>query len=93
MPTSAMIEGISCTIEKLPDGRIRVRHASAAFNPMHGADTGGLVEYFVHACQRNQFHLLNSHLPEGEQAQPESATADKPPWWSLSEGERGGMKE
>ncbi len=48
--------------------------------------------YEVHPCQRNQFDLLNLKLPAEERA-TEEFHPDKRPWWSLTAGERAGLRE
>ena len=88
MPTTTDIDGIRCTLEKLPDGTIRVSHESAAINPMHGPGTGGAVWYIVHPFQRNEFELLNNLLPLAERAVP-TPTLENRPWWSYVPGKKG----
>ena len=88
MPITTEIEGVACTLEKLPDGRIRVMHASWPVNPMHGPGTDGDVMYLVHPAQTQQYQHLNSLLPPGERATSKEAIENRP-WWSYA----GGPKE
>ena len=93
MSMTVTIDGVPCEVARMDDGRIRVRHESVAINAMHGTATGGVVEYFVHPCQQSQFEAINSLLPADQQLSPEAAAANPKPWWSLSAGERGGLRE
>ena len=93
MLVNAEVDGIKCTVEKLPDGTIRVQHASGQFNPMQGPGTGGMVMYIVHPVQRNQYERLNALLPHTEQGFQTGAQPDHRPWWSLPAGERANLRE
>ena len=78
---TAEIDGIPCTLEKLPDGSIRVVHESSPANVMHGAATDGEVSYIVHPAQRHQYEHLSSLLPPDHRAIPREGLENHP-WWS-----------
>jgi hypothetical protein len=88
MPITTTIDGVPCTLEKLPDGAIRVSHESHPVNPMHGPGTGGEVWYLVHPVQRNQYEHLNSLLPPDERGRP-ARSGEERPWWSYVPGKKG----
>jgi hypothetical protein len=88
MSISTTIDGICCTLEKLPDGSIRVSHESQSVNAMHGAGTGGEVWYVVHPIQRHQYEHLSSLLPPAERGAP-AQSGDNRPWWSYVPGRKG----
>jgi hypothetical protein len=92
MAISVSIEGLSCTVEKLPSGAIMVRHQTEQFSPMHGPGTAGDYWYTVHPCQQQQYEFWNSQLPPQERATPEGVLADRP-WWSSTAGERATLRE
>jgi hypothetical protein len=81
MPITTEIDGVQTTLEKLPDGSIRVSHESDSFNAMHGPATSGEVWYLVHPIQRHQYEYLNALLPPNERSTPKDA-AEQRPWWS-----------
>ena len=81
MPTQATIDGVQCTLEKLPDGCIRVTHESQQVNAMQGRGTAGEVMYLVHPAQRNQYEFFNSLLPADDRG---GGGADPKPWWSYT---------
>jgi hypothetical protein len=95
MPTTVNIDGVSCTIQKLPDQTIQVSFAGAQFNSMHGPDTDGNCSYRVHPCQRNQYEFLNAQLnpAERETLSAKEGAAPERPWWSMGTGERAGVRE
>jgi len=92
MPATVKIEDQTCTIEMLPSGNIRVTAPSPQFNAMNGPGTVGEVSYEVHPCQRHQFDFLHAQLPINERT-AQRKEGDPKPWWSLSAGERAGLKE
>lgn len=93
MTTRAIIEGVTCTIEKLPGGLIKVQHASPQFNALHGPGTNGEYWYVVHPCQRHQYEALNAFLPPQERTAVVEVAPEERPWWSLCAGERANLKE
>ena len=82
--TQATIDGVRCTLEKLPDGCIRVTHESQQLNAMQGRATAGEVMYLVHPAQRNQYEFINGLLPTEQRGGPEGEGADAKPWWSYT---------
>jgi hypothetical protein len=93
MATQVTLDGVTCSIQKLPDGLIKVEHASTQFNALHGAGTGGQVSFVVHPCQRHQYEVLNGHLPPQERTAVVQLGPGERPWWSLGAGERANLKE
>ncbi len=92
MPITTDIDGIHCTLEKLPDGCIRVTHEGPAINAMHGPATDGDFSYLVHPFQRNQFEHLNNLLPAAERGVPAPASEIRP-WWSYLAGKKAVEKD
>jgi len=93
LATQVNLEGIACTIEKLPSGIIRVVHPQPQINAMHGLDTGGAHSFDVYPCQRHQYDFWNGQLPPQERAMPPGAAMQERPWWSSGAGERATLRE
>lgn len=93
MLVPVIIEGVASTIEKLPNGLIRVRQPWPQINAMHGSETGGEHSYDVHPCQHHQYEFLNGQLPPSDRLSAQDLTAVPRPWWSLGAGERAGLRE
>jgi hypothetical protein len=92
MPATIQLHGSVCTIEKLPTGNIRVTGPSPQ-TLLHGAATAGEIMYEVHPCQQRQYEELDAQLPAAERGTPAGCKPGQKPWWSLSAGERAGLRE
>ena len=103
---TANLDGVQCEVERMPDGRIRVRYQDRSMNQLSGPLTGSMVEYLVHPVQSRQYDVLNALIAgqpdtsadtsggtvaDGSGESQPSAVAR--PWWSLAAGERAGFKE
>lgn len=93
MPANIIIDGVSVTVRKLENGRIRVSSPSPQFNPCHGLDTGGEFWHEVFPCQKHQYSYWNEMLPPTERPAPPGVDLAAKPWWSAEAGERGGLKD
>jgi len=93
MPTKAVVDGTPCELTKLANGVIRVEYPTPQVNSMHGLGTGGMMSYEVHPCQQRQYSELNAQISPHDLVTSPQDLSDQRPWWSLSAGERAGLKD